>query len=277
MPYNGAGTYSPPPPPVFPAVTGELIRAADYNAVIADIAAALTNCLTKDNQTTVPLLTLVSLVVTGVAALGAGSTVGGEAILTRRYSTGEVVTSFSTTAPAGTVPMLAGTIGSASSGGTTRANADTQPLFELLWNGASNALLPIQDAAGGASTRGLSAAADFAANKRMPLPTLADGETPVASVSSVLFASTVGEQLSHSHTGSAAATGSNHIHGIWGDINTDSDNTGSGAFPTLAQQGREGTVYTDNDGAHTHTVTIDSAGGAKNKAAGRFVKYYIAL
>lgn len=271
MPYNGAGTYSPPPPPVYPAVTGELIRAADYNAVIADIAAALTNCLTKDNQTTVPLLTLVSLVVTGVAALGAGSTVGGEAILTRRYSTGEVVTSFSTTAPTGTVPMLAGTIGSASSGGTTRANADTQPLFELLWNGAGNALLPIQDAAGGATTRGLSAAADFAANKRMPLPTLADGETPVASVSTAVCAVTVGEQLSHTHTGTAASGGSHtHTVGI---------GTSEGDDPNTATNGggRNTQMNTDSGGSHTHTLTIDAAGGTKNKAAGRFVKYYIAL
>ena len=41
-----------------------------------------------------------------------------------------------------------------------------------------------------------------------------------------------------------------HIHGIWGDINTDSDNTGGGAFPTLTQQGREDTVYTDPAGGN---------------------------
>ena len=167
--------------------------------------------------------------------------------------------------------MLAGTIGSASSGGTTRANADTQPLFELLWNGAGNALLPIQDAAGGATTRGLSAAADFAANKRMPLPTLADGETPVASVSSALFDLTVGEQLSHTHTGTAASGGA-HTHAV-------GIGTSEGDDPNTATNGggRGTQMNTDSGGSHTHTLTIDAAGGAKNKAAGRFVKYYIAL
>lgn len=63
-----------------------------------------------------------------------------------------------------------GTIGSASSGATNRANADTSALYTLLWNAYPNAILPIQTSGGVASTRGASAAADFAANKRLPVP-----------------------------------------------------------------------------------------------------------
>lgn len=62
------------------------------------------------------------------------------------------------------------TIGSASSGGTARANADMETLFTHLWNNSSNTYLVIQTSAGANTTRGASAAADFAANKRMPLP-----------------------------------------------------------------------------------------------------------
>lgn len=62
------------------------------------------------------------------------------------------------------------TIGSASSGGTARANADMEVLFTHLWNNSSNTYLVIQTSAGSNTTRGASAAADFAANKRMPLP-----------------------------------------------------------------------------------------------------------
>lgn len=62
------------------------------------------------------------------------------------------------------------TIGSASSGATARANADTQTLYTILWTSQTNAVLPIQDNTGAASVRGASAAADFAANKRLPLP-----------------------------------------------------------------------------------------------------------
>lgn len=64
------------------------------------------------------------------------------------------------------------TIGSASSGGTARANADTQALFEALWADYTDALLPIYTSGGSASTRGANAAADWAADKRISLPDL---------------------------------------------------------------------------------------------------------
>ena len=73
-------------------------------------------------------------------------------------------------APAGWLKANGQTIGSASSGATSRANADTINLFTLLWDNVANTEAPIQDSTGAASTRGASAAADFAANKRFPLP-----------------------------------------------------------------------------------------------------------
>lgn len=73
------------------------------------------------------------------------------------------------TAPAGWIKLNGMTIGNASSGATNRANADTLNLYTLLWTEFSNTLLPIQTSAGALTTRGASAAADFAANKRLPL------------------------------------------------------------------------------------------------------------
>lgn len=73
------------------------------------------------------------------------------------------------TAPSGWVEENGGTIGSASSGATTRANADTSALYAHLWDTYDNSTLVIQSSAGSPTTRGASAAADFAANKRMPL------------------------------------------------------------------------------------------------------------
>jgi len=55
------------------------------------------------------------------------------------------------------------TMGSASSGATERANADTSALFSYLWNNFSNAVCPVS------TGRGASAAADFAANKTITL------------------------------------------------------------------------------------------------------------
>lgn len=50
MPFDGSGNYSPAPAPNFPAVGGTTITAAYYNAVINDLATALTNCITRDGQ-----------------------------------------------------------------------------------------------------------------------------------------------------------------------------------------------------------------------------------
>lgn len=75
-----------------------------------------------------------------------------------------------TSPPGGWLKCNGQTIGNASSGATSRANADMQDLFEILWTDWDNTLLPIQDSSGSATTRGSTAANDFAANKRLPLP-----------------------------------------------------------------------------------------------------------
>jgi len=50
MPYDGNGVYNPVSPPLFPAVAGTTITANQYNQQILDMAAALSNCLTRDGQ-----------------------------------------------------------------------------------------------------------------------------------------------------------------------------------------------------------------------------------
>ena len=85
---------------------------------------------------------------------------------------GEIKMFTAVTAPNGWLLADGRSIGNAASGGSARANSDTQKLFELLWNSTTNTELPIQDSNGVVTTRGASAAADFAANKRMPLPDL---------------------------------------------------------------------------------------------------------
>lgn len=69
-------------------------------------------------------------------------------------------------APSGWIKGDGGTIGNASSGGTTRANADTAALFALYW-ACDATTFPVYDSGGGGSTRGANAAADYAANKRI--------------------------------------------------------------------------------------------------------------
>lgn len=189
----------------------------------------------------------------------------------KRWDAGEWVLSCSVTAPSGTLMPNGQTIGGASSGATSRANADTSDLFAVLWNATSNADLPIQDSAGAASIRGASAAADFAANKRLPLPNIQDGDALVAAVSSAVLSRTSGEVLGHTHTVTVDSAGA-HVHTIF------TGQTGVGNYPV----GGPGPVSSTGDpiqsaGAHTHTATATSSGVTKNKAAGLMTRVYIAL
>lgn len=77
------------------------------------------------------------------------------------FQTGDIKMRWSVTAPTGWVRANGRTIGSASSGATERANADTQALFLLLWEDTSLSV-------GGG--RGGTAAGDWAANKPIALP-----------------------------------------------------------------------------------------------------------
>lgn len=81
--------------------------------------------------------------------------------------TGTPTASLSTTVPYGYVSANGTTIGNGSSNATGRANADTQFLFAFVWTNCSNAICPIYTSGGAASSRGASAAADYAANKAL--------------------------------------------------------------------------------------------------------------
>ena len=52
MSYDGSGVFLPLAPPVYPAVSGEVIYADYFNLVINDIITGLTNALGKDGQST---------------------------------------------------------------------------------------------------------------------------------------------------------------------------------------------------------------------------------
>lgn len=118
-------------------------------------------------------ITAASTVALGSAAgLTAGSSAGNVPVLDADglvpsinggASTGDIKLSVATSL-SGWVLSNGQTIGSATSGATGRANADTLNLFTLLWNNWANAQAPVS---GG---RGVSAAADFAANKTIVLP-----------------------------------------------------------------------------------------------------------
>jgi len=172
------------------------------------------------------------------------------------------------------------TIGNASSGATNRANADTSALFMGYWSSYPNSVLPIQDSSGAASTRGISAAADFAANKRLPVPDMRgtveagkddmggtaagrltaagsgiDGTILGASGGVETVSLTSNQNAAHSHDGSALTTSSAgaHTHTV--------TTANPGTEPSQVNLAKAnsnaspGTFTTSSAGAHTHTIT----------------------
>jgi hypothetical protein len=111
------------------------------------------------------------------------------------WRTGDVRLTLRASAPAGWVAMNDGTIGDASSGGSTRANADCQALFTLLWQSIPNAWCPVS---GG---RGASAAADWAAHKTITLPRVLGRALAAAGTGQGLTARALGSYLgAETHT-----------------------------------------------------------------------------
>lgn len=166
--------------------------------------------------------------------------------------TGIIDHTFSNVAPVGWVRRLGGTIGNATSGATERANEDTAALFALIWNVTSNADFTIQESTGVAGGRGASAAADFAANKRMPLPN--DAGLFDRGLNTGLTGYDPGRVLGTVQADDFKA----HFHGLH-------INSGAGV---LDYNGAEGSRYDDSgattDGAETLTV-----GGTETRPVNR--------
>lgn len=163
------------------------------------------------------------------------------------WTTGDVKATFKTVADSGWVMINDGSIGSATSGATTRANADTAALFSLLWTNVSDTYAPVS------SGRGASAAADFAANKTLTIPKMLGRALGFAGTGSGLTARTLGQTVgeethvlitaempSHNHT----------MHGFEGTISP-----AGTVYIGDSNGGTPGTEVTDNtggDGAHNN-------------------------
>lgn len=190
------------------------------------------------------------------------------------------------TAPTGWLELNGLTIGNASSGGTARANADTETLFSLLWSATDVTDLPIYTSTGVLSTKGANAAADFAANKRLTIPnTRGEFLRGWDNGRSIDTSRTLGSAQSdlvkaHTHTGTTSSAGS-HTHTVYMYANARFGANGSGGVEVDFGSGDSikgaGIRYmtVDTQGAHTHTVTIDANTGAENRPRNVSVMYCV--
>ena len=108
---------------------------------------------------------LVQIEADGVQVIGpssGGGGGGGSVDPTTVLSTGDLKIRYSDGVLSGFVRANGRTIGSSTSGGTERANADCQALFEYLWSADANLVV--------STGRGASANADWTANKTIAIP-----------------------------------------------------------------------------------------------------------
>lgn len=118
---------------------------------------------------------------------GSGSWLDASTIITNSaFTTGDLKITHKTTADTGWILWTDGSIGDGSSSATIRANADTEDLFILYWTNCADSLAPVS---GG---RGASAAADFAAHKRLSLPRGAGRAITISGSGSGLLTRTLG-------------------------------------------------------------------------------------
>lgn len=164
--------------------------------------------------------------------------------LTAGVPSGTIQMGFWATAPSGWLLLQGGTIGSASSGGTVRANADTETLYAYLWDNLADAQAAVS------TGRGASAAADFAANKTITLPNMRQ-RFPIG-LASAGTGSTIGGTggtVDHTHTAPA------HYHGM-----------GTGADLNITSSG--GGSQTGNESAgHTHFMVTNNEANATLSAS----------
>lgn len=129
---------------------------------------------------------------------GAGSgawTTASDIVTNTAFTTGDLKPTHKVTADTSWIMWSDGTIGDGSSSASIRANADTDDLFALYWDNYSNTLCPVYTSAGAVSTRGASAAADYAAHKRIAVPVGLGRALGIAGAGSGLTSRTVGSTV----------------------------------------------------------------------------------
>ena len=178
---------------------------------------------------------------------------------TSTVQTGMIHPEMVNTVKPGYVRLNGRTLGNGASSATERANADTEDLFAYLWAGLDDAIATVS---GG---RGVSAAADYAANKTIVLPScqgallmgLDDmGASAAGAFGSLSFNS--GDELTPGSSigvnGIALATGNLPTHSHTGSTSVEVLTTGTES----QSHSHSGTV--NSDGAHGHTVTVTDPG-----------------
>lgn len=176
------------------------------------------------------------------------------------WGTGDVKLTLKAAADAGWVMFNDGTIGNGSSFATTRANADCEALFLLLWNNVSDTYAPVS------TGRGANAAADWNANKTIALTKALGRALAIAGSGSGLSARSLGQTTgTETHTLTEAQmpshthvlTDPGHTHDIDMDYGT---GTAGGTRDVSRTDGVDGQQTLTSD-SETTGITLANTGG----------------
>jgi microcystin-dependent protein len=235
--------------------------------------------LTDANGVAVAGMTVDGLVVTGASSGGGG---GSPVDATTILATGDIKVKYGTGVLSGFVRCNARTLGSATSGASERANADTQALFEYLWNTDPNLTV--------STGRGASSIADWGANKTITLPdwrgraiaALDDmGNTAAGRLTATYFGTSAivlgaaggaesktlaaANMAAHTHSGTTGNDSPDHTH------TTPNILVSTGVSATPSGPGFSGSVANVASGGasarHTHAFTTDSGTGTGTPVA----------
>ena len=216
----------------FPNITGAVTPTQAELNYVAGVTSALQTQLNAKAPLASPVFTGdpqaptpapgdndVSIATTAFVAAAVAAAVGA------LFTTGDIKPTIKAAADTGWVMLDDGNIGDATSGATTRANADTSALFALLWNNTADADCPVSGGRGG------SAAADFAAHKTITLPQVKGRALGAAGTGTGLTVRALAKALGEeTHLLTAAESGlPAHIHGMANGGNPISTTPGSGA------------------------------------------------
>lgn len=188
-----------------------------------------------------------SILVVGASSGGGG---GGSVDPTTISSTGDIKFRMTGEFVTGWAKLNAQTIGSATSGATQRANADTQNLFVYLWGNCPDAHCPVLGGRGG------SGLADFNANKQITLPDWR-GIGPVGL-----------DDMGNSAAGRIFAQ---NVTSGGGDTTTTPGASGGEALHTMALTELVGHTHSITDPGHTHTTNPANFVGLNGGSAGNSI------
>ena len=184
---------------IYSASTGNWLRTRDFDGALDIVSGTRvfvysgnTNAGIEFYVSTIGAITIdtTSIAFSSILSVAVIAAAVVQASLGLSWTTGDAKLTYKTAADTGWILLDDGSIGDGSSGATTRANADTSALFTLFYNGVS--ALVVQDSSGSTVSRGVSAAADFAAHRRLVIPKVLGRAIAIAGLGSGLTSRTLG-------------------------------------------------------------------------------------